>query len=112
MTDSSVKMLVSALNSESHHTFRDLDLRYDYIGSNQENFMTLANLTGLHYLRVHALEELKNVDEVVKGLESLIQLKYLFWVDESEVDSLDFEPEDSLVKAMTHLTDLRFLNLD
>ena len=70
--------IVSTLNSESHHTFHDLDLRYDYIGSNQENVMTLSKLTGLQHLRVHALEELENADEVVKVLESLTQLKYYF----------------------------------
>ena len=79
MIDTSVRTLVHALISESHHNFHKLFLTYNSVGRNVAYFSTLAQLTGLQYLKVRALR-LENMPEMATVLAFLTQLKVVNWI--------------------------------
>ena len=100
MTDASVRMLVDALSTESHRDFRKLHLSYIYIGRRADDFLTLAQLTGLQSLSVDATEQFENLDEIVKVLESLTQLKLVYWSSFWDAHEADF---NNIVKTIVKL---------
>lgn len=120
MTDASVRTLVSVLNSESHRNFHSLYLSYSYIGRNKDDFLALAQLTGLQYLGVKPLKRLENIPEIFKVLTPLTQLKHLQFTmhplsmktlvnNDYNLYALLMEAIDHLVEAMNNLTGLQYL---
>ena len=122
MTDASVKTLVSALNSPYHRNFHSLYLSYNYVGGNKDDFLTLAQLTGLRSLRIEPLKEFKNIHEIVKVFTPLTELKHIqftMYTKKTRAQCHDdndwmllMEAKDRLIEAVNNLTGLQYLAFD